>query len=45
MHVVSYYNILQHFFLQGGPENIQLKTIDSSVANTNFCEPPCKLFK
>jgi len=27
--------------IQGGPEKILLETIDSFVANSNFCEPPC----
>jgi len=31
--------------IQGGPEKIQLETIDSFVVNSNFCEPcepPCR---
>jgi len=29
--------------IQGGTEKILLETVDSFVANSNFCEPPCIL--
>jgi len=31
--------------IQCGPEKILLETMDSFVVNSNFCEPPCKVYK
>jgi len=30
-------------FIQSGPEEILLETIDAFVVNSNFCEPPCTI--
>jgi len=37
----SVFFLLKFNFIQGGPEKILLKTRDSFVVNSNFCEPPC----